>query len=68
MSVKLLTEHNLGFLSLKKAAEARLSLHLSNYNIVGNHMSQLICTKKEEGISNASALMFLLILSSSQTD
>ena len=27
MSVKLLTEHNLGFLSLKKAAEARLSLY-----------------------------------------
>ena len=28
---------------LKKAAQARLSLHLSKYHIVGNHMSQLIC-------------------------
>ena len=38
MSVKLLTEHNLEFLSLKGA---RLSLHLSKCHIVGNHMRQL---------------------------
>ena len=51
MSVKLLTEHHLGFLSLKEAAKARLSLHLSKCHIVGNHIlrvyvSQLIgCTR-----------------------
>ena len=39
--VKLLTEHQLEFLSLKEAAQARLNLHLSKYHIVGNHMSQL---------------------------
>ena len=42
MSVKLLNEHNLEFLSLKEAAQARLSIHLSNCHIVGNHMSGLI--------------------------
>ena len=39
MIVKLLTEHHLEFLSLKEAAEARLSLHMSKCYIVGNHMS-----------------------------
>ena len=42
MSVKLLTEHHLEFLSLKEAAQARLSLHMSKCHIVGNHMSGLI--------------------------
>ena len=42
MSVKLLTEHHWEFLRLKEAAQARLSLHLSKYHIVGNHMSWLI--------------------------
>ena len=41
MSVKLLTEHRLEFLSLKNAAQARLSLHLSKCHIVGKHMSWL---------------------------
>ena len=41
MSVKLLTEHHLASLSLKGAAEARLSLRLSKCHIVGNHMSRL---------------------------
>ena len=36
MIVKLLTEHHLEFLSSKEAAEARISLHLSKYQIVGN--------------------------------
>ena len=36
-----LTEHHLEFLSLKEAAHARLSLHLSKCHIVGNHVSQL---------------------------
>ena len=43
MSVKLLTEQHLEFLSLKSAAQARLSLPLSKCHIVGNHMSRLIC-------------------------
>ena len=42
MSVKLLTKHLLEILSLKKAAHARLSLHLSKCHIVGKHMSRLI--------------------------
>ena len=41
MSVKLLTEHHLEFLSLKKAAQACLSLPLSKCHIVGNHVSRL---------------------------
>ena len=41
MSVKLLTEYNYEVLSLKEAAHARLSLHLSKRHIVGNHMSRL---------------------------
>ena len=42
MTVKLLTEQHLEILSLKGAAEARLSLQLSKCHIVGNHMSWLI--------------------------
>ena len=44
MSVKLLTEHNLEFLSLKggSSAQARLSLHLSKCHIVEDHMLRLI--------------------------
>ena len=42
MSVKLLSEHHLDFLSSKEAAQARLSLHLSKCH-VGIHMSRLIC-------------------------
>ena len=38
MIVKLLTEHHLEFLSLKEAAQARPSLHLSKCQIVGNLM------------------------------
>ena len=41
MIVKLLTEHNLEFLSLKEAAEARLSLHMSKCHIVRNLMHWL---------------------------
>ena len=47
MSVKLLAEH-LEFLSLKEAAQAGLSLHLSKCHIVGNHMSRLIYRGVEE--------------------
>ena len=39
MSVTLLTEQHLEFLSLKEAAEARPSLHLSKCQIVGNHVT-----------------------------
>ena len=42
MTVKLLNEQHLEFLSLKEAAQAGLSLHLSKSHIVGNHMSRLI--------------------------
>ena len=58
MSVRLLTEHHLEYLSIKGAAQARLRLHLSKGHIVGNHMSQLIynCTQAgppvEESESN----------------
>ena len=38
-----MTEHHLEFLSLKEAAQARLSLHLSKCHIIGNHMSRLKC-------------------------
>ena len=38
MSVQLLIEHHLEFLSLKKAAQARLSLHSSKCHTVGNHI------------------------------
>ena len=41
MIVKLLTEHHLEFLSLKEAAEARPSLHMSKCLIVGNFMPRL---------------------------
>ena len=41
MIIKLLTEHHLEFLSLKEAAEARPSLHLSKCQIVGNPMPGL---------------------------
>ena len=41
MIFKLLTEHHMQFLSLKKAAEARPSLHLSKCQIVGNPMRRL---------------------------
>ena len=41
MIVKLLTEHHLEFLSLKGAAEARRSLHMSKCHIVGNLMHWL---------------------------
>ena len=41
MIVKLLTEHHLEFLSLKEAAEARRSLHLSKCQIFGNLLPRL---------------------------
>ena len=43
MTVKLLTEHHLEFLSLKGSAKAFLSLHLSKYHIVDIHMSWPKC-------------------------
>ena len=44
ISVKLLTEQHMKFLSLKKDVQDNLSLLMSKYHIVGNHMSQLICS------------------------
>ena len=46
MTVKLLNEQHLEFLSLKEAARARLSLHLSKSHIVGNDMSRLIYSSR----------------------
>ena len=44
MSVKLLTEYNLEFLSLKGGWQASLSLYMymSKFHNVGNHMSWLL--------------------------
>ena len=42
MTVKLMTEHNVEFLNLKEATQARLSQFISKYHIVGNHMSRII--------------------------
>ena len=47
MSIKLLIEHHLECLSLKGAAQARLSLHLSKCHIVGNDMPRLISNRRE---------------------
>ena len=41
MNVKLLTEHDLEFLSLTGGYTGPTSLHLSKYHIVGNLMSRL---------------------------
>ena len=43
MSVKLLTEHYLEFLSLKGGCTGLSESTLVKYHIVGNHMSRLIC-------------------------
>ena len=50
MIVKLLTERNSEFLSLKGAVQACLSLHLSKCHIVQNSMSRLRC--KNQGCGN----------------
>ena len=42
MSVKLLDEHNLEFLSLKGGCTGSSESKLSKCHIVGNHMSRLI--------------------------
>ena len=47
MTVMLLTEHHLEFLSLKEVAQARLSLHLSKCHIVGNHLAAHIGLDKD---------------------
>ena len=44
MSVKLLTEHHLDFLSLKEVDRLVGSLHLSKCHIVGNHVvAHMLC-------------------------
>ena len=48
MSVKLLTKNHLEFLASKDLAQARLSLHLSKGQIVGNHMSWLNIFNKDD--------------------
>ena len=51
MIVRLLTEHHLEFLSIKEAAEARLSLHMSKCHIVGNLMHWLIIIQFSRDLS-----------------
>ena len=60
MSVKLLIEKKMEFLSLKGASQARLRLHLLKYHIVGNHMSLLIFFNQEtqKSIKCASCTLF----------
>ena len=48
MSIMLLTDYHLEFLSKKKETiQAHLSLHLSKCHIVGNHMSNGMCAKRK---------------------
>ena len=54
MTGKLLTEHHLKVLSLKGAAQACLSLHLSRCHIVGNLISRLNYNKQAEKHSSLS--------------
>ena len=62
--VKLLTEHHLDFLSLKGNAEARPSLHMSKYHIVGNHMHWLsYCLTFATQHSSGNQLYFRIKLS-----
>ena len=42
MTIKLLSEYNLEFLSLNGGCTDLLSLHLSKCHVVGNHMSRLM--------------------------
>ena len=58
MIVKLLTDHNLESLSLKKVAQAHLSLFMSKCHIVGNHMWQL--NSVQNGILNLNPQIFLI--------
>ena len=67
MSNKLLTEHHLEFLSLKGAAEALLSLHLSKYHIVGNHILRLISDIKHEGMARNATRITVLSATKTQT-
>ena len=61
LNVQLLTEHHLEFLSLKEGVQARLSLHLSKYHIVGNLMSRLniirLFSSKSADIQSAIAMV-----------
>ena len=48
MNIKLLTEHNLEFLSLhfvNEAAHAGMSLHFSKYHIVRNYMAFFVAAQ-----------------------
>ena len=46
MSVKLLTENPLEFVSLKEATQTGLSLHLSKCHIVGNYCHSSIVVNR----------------------
>ena len=65
MIVKLLTEHHFEFLSLKEAAQARLILHLSKCQIVGNLITRLFMQQlyKLTGASSSSFSSVVLMCS-----
>ena len=55
MTVKLLNEHHLEFISLQRGyTQAYLNLHLSKCHIVGNRMSRLIFTGPRSAVGNVS--------------
>ena len=62
MIAKLLADQHLEFLSLKEAAKTRLSLHLSKYHTVGNHMSRLKLPQHLPGmIPKVTYIMYILV-------
>ena len=68
LTVKLLTEHHLEFLTLK-GGYTGLSLHLSKCHIVGNHMSRLNykayemckCMQKRDWMTSDERKMLLIV-------
>ena len=63
-----MTEHHLEFLSLKRAAQARLSLRMSKCHIVGNLTSRLIYmgVKKNRLIEYPQHMIWLRIIISTR--
>ena len=63
MTVNLLTEHRLEFLSLKgRMKKVGLSLYLSKCNIVGNHMSWLIYSYQVLVFARASLISSTVVM------
>ena len=63
MTVKLLTEHHLEFLILKKAAQARLSLHLSNATLMEiTCRGSIINNIREKNLNYRHSLMYTSLM------